>query len=118
MVRPSFSLTSCIQRQNEIPATLREPAGPEDTPEKLEAERQAAQESIDNGQFLDPYRPLCDSLLIYMTRQPNRSPRSKSRRRKSLSLKASKTGADEISNSLFVLLKLMDGKILGHSDFC
>lgn len=38
-----------LQRLNEIPATLREPAGPEDTPDILEAERQAAQEFIDNG---------------------------------------------------------------------
>jgi hypothetical protein len=28
---------------------LREPQGPEDTPEALEAERQAAQDFIDNG---------------------------------------------------------------------
>ncbi|KAH9942954.1 P-loop containing nucleoside triphosphate hydrolase protein [Amylocystis lapponica] len=40
------------KRANEIPATLREPAGPEDTPEKLEAERQAAQEYIDNAEPL------------------------------------------------------------------
>ena len=38
------------QRLNAITATLREPAGPEDTPEKLEEERVAAQEFIDNGQ--------------------------------------------------------------------
>ena len=38
-----------MQRLNEIPATLREPQGDEDTPEKLEAERQAAQEFIDTG---------------------------------------------------------------------
>ncbi|KZT02070.1 SNF2 family DNA-dependent ATPase [Laetiporus sulphureus 93-53] len=40
------------KRANEIPATLREPAGPEDTPEKLEAEQQAAQEFIDNAEPL------------------------------------------------------------------
>ncbi|KAF9812523.1 hypothetical protein IEO21_06162 [Rhodonia placenta] len=40
------------KRANEIPATLREPAGPEDTPEKLEAERQAAQQSIDDAEPL------------------------------------------------------------------
>ncbi|CCM03819.1 uncharacterized protein FIBRA_05968 [Fibroporia radiculosa] len=40
------------KRQNDIPATLRESAGPEDTPEKLEAERQAAQEYIDNAEPL------------------------------------------------------------------
>ena len=34
---------------NDIPAMLREPQGEEDTPEKLEAERQAAQEFINNG---------------------------------------------------------------------
>ena len=33
---------------NDIPAVTREPAGPEDTPEKLEEERKAAQEFIDN----------------------------------------------------------------------
>ncbi|KAH9830446.1 SNF2 family DNA-dependent ATPase [Rhodofomes roseus] len=41
------------KRANDIPATLREPAGPEDTPEKLEVERQAAQEFIDNAEPLD-----------------------------------------------------------------
>ena len=34
---------------NDIPAVTREPAGPEDTPEKLEEERKEAQEFIDNG---------------------------------------------------------------------
>jgi hypothetical protein len=38
-----------FQRLNEIPATLREPQGEDDTPERLEAERQAAQEFIDTG---------------------------------------------------------------------
>ncbi|KAF7981341.1 hypothetical protein HWV62_33785 [Athelia sp. TMB] len=41
------------KRLNAIPATLREPAGPEDTPEKLEEERVAAQEFIDNAVPLD-----------------------------------------------------------------
>jgi len=41
-------LISCLQRLNGIPATLRE-AGPDDTPEVLEAERQAAQDFIDAG---------------------------------------------------------------------
>ncbi|KAL6303969.1 SNF2 family DNA-dependent ATPase [Sparassis latifolia] len=40
------------KKLNEIPATLREPAGPEDTPEKLEEERQAAQDFIDNAEPL------------------------------------------------------------------
>ncbi|KAI0721210.1 P-loop containing nucleoside triphosphate hydrolase protein [Fomitopsis betulina] len=40
------------KRANEIPATLRDPTGPEDTPEKLEEERQAAQEFIDNAEPL------------------------------------------------------------------
>ncbi|KAH8099849.1 SNF2 family DNA-dependent ATPase [Cristinia sonorae] len=40
------------KRLNEIPAVLREPAGPEDTPEKLEEERLAAQELIDNAEPL------------------------------------------------------------------
>lgn len=40
------------KRLNDIPATLREPAGPEDTPEKLEAERQAAQAFIDSAEPL------------------------------------------------------------------
>ena len=34
---------------NEIPATVGEAQGPEDTPEKLEEERRLAQEVIDNG---------------------------------------------------------------------
>lgn len=37
------------QRLNEIPATIREAQGEDDTPEKLEAEQQAAQEFIDTG---------------------------------------------------------------------
>lgn len=37
------------QRLNEIPATVREAQGEDDTPEKLEAEQQAAQEFIDTG---------------------------------------------------------------------
>ncbi|KAG5641118.1 hypothetical protein DXG03_005971 [Asterophora parasitica] len=40
------------KRLNGITATLREPAGPEDTPEKLEAERIAAQEFIDTAEPL------------------------------------------------------------------
>ncbi|KAL0577835.1 chromatin remodeling complex Adenosinetriphosphatase [Marasmius crinis-equi] len=40
------------KRLNGIPATLREPAGPEDTPELLEAERVAAQEFIDTAEPL------------------------------------------------------------------
>ena len=40
-----------VQRLNEIPATAREAQGGDDTPEKLEAERQAAQEFIDTGKF-------------------------------------------------------------------
>ncbi|TRM60158.1 SNF2 family N-terminal domain-containing protein [Schizophyllum amplum] len=40
------------KRLNDIKATTREPAGPEDTPEKLEEERQAAQEFIDTAEPL------------------------------------------------------------------
>ncbi|KAF7793575.1 hypothetical protein EIP86_004689 [Pleurotus ostreatoroseus] len=40
------------KKANEIPATLREPQGPEDTPEKLEEERRLAQETIDNEEEL------------------------------------------------------------------
>ncbi|EMD32673.1 hypothetical protein CERSUDRAFT_118698 [Gelatoporia subvermispora B] len=40
------------KRLNDISATLRDPAGPEDTPEKLEEERIAAQEFIDNAEPL------------------------------------------------------------------
>ncbi|EED77797.1 predicted protein [Postia placenta Mad-698-R] len=43
------------KRANDIPATLREPGGPEDTPEKLEAERLAAQQSIDIDQSVVAY---------------------------------------------------------------
>ena len=42
-------LIAPVQRLNEIPATIREAQGEDDTPEKLEAERQAAQEFIDTG---------------------------------------------------------------------
>lgn len=37
---------------------MREPLGPEDTPEKLETERQAAQDFIDNGALLGPFDSL------------------------------------------------------------
>ncbi|KAF9466575.1 SNF2 family DNA-dependent ATPase [Collybia nuda] len=40
------------KRLNGITATLREPVGPDDTPEKLEEERQAAQDFIDNAEPL------------------------------------------------------------------
>ncbi|TFK56316.1 transcription activator snf2l1 [Heliocybe sulcata] len=40
------------KRANDVLATVREPQGPEDTPEKLEAERQAEQELIDNAEPL------------------------------------------------------------------
>ncbi|KAJ3574436.1 hypothetical protein NP233_g1754 [Leucocoprinus birnbaumii] len=40
------------KRLNGIPAVIREPAGEEDTPEKLEEERQAAQEFIDTAEPL------------------------------------------------------------------
>ncbi|KAI0304101.1 SNF2 family N-terminal domain-containing protein [Russula brevipes] len=40
------------KRLNEIPATLRDPQGEDDTPEKLEAEQQAAQEFIDTAEAL------------------------------------------------------------------
>ncbi|TFK38304.1 P-loop containing nucleoside triphosphate hydrolase protein [Crucibulum laeve] len=40
------------KRLNSISATLREPAGEEDTPERLEEERQAAQEFIDTAEPL------------------------------------------------------------------
>jgi hypothetical protein len=46
-----------IQRLNEISATVREPQGEDDTPEKLEAERQAAQEFIDTGNITLGYTP-------------------------------------------------------------
>ena len=38
-----------VQRLNEIPATVRETQGEDETPETLEAERQAAQDFIDTG---------------------------------------------------------------------
>ncbi|KAI5991718.1 SNF2 family N-terminal domain-containing protein [Pisolithus orientalis] len=41
-----------FKRTNNIPATLRESQGPEDTPEKLEAERATAQEFIDTAEPL------------------------------------------------------------------
>ncbi|KAK7686498.1 hypothetical protein QCA50_010096 [Cerrena zonata] len=43
---------AAFKNANDIPATLREPAGPEDTPEKLEEERKVAQELIDNAEPL------------------------------------------------------------------
>jgi SWI/SNF-related matrix-associated actin-dependent regulator of chromatin subfamily A member 5 len=58
-------LTRCVQRLNGIVATTREPPGPEDTPEKLEAERAAAQEFIDTGKHSLETR-------IFETRSKNR----------------------------------------------
>ncbi|OBZ68412.1 ISWI chromatin-remodeling complex ATPase ISW2 [Grifola frondosa] len=40
------------KKLNDIPATLRDPAGPEDTPEKLEAERKAAQDRTSHEEQL------------------------------------------------------------------
>ena len=40
---------AAYKRSNDILAQTREPAGPEDTSDKLEEERKAAQEFIDNG---------------------------------------------------------------------
>lgn len=60
-----------IQRLNEIPATLREPQGEDDTPEKLEAERQAAQEFIETGICHVSGRSLF-SLTLKCSRGPNR----------------------------------------------
>jgi SWI/SNF-related matrix-associated actin-dependent regulator of chromatin subfamily A member 5 len=65
-----FTLQSCshvvtyhqLQRLNGIPATLRE-AGPDDTPEELEAERQLAQNFIDTGESL-PYKIVVSSLIF------------------------------------------------------
>ena len=46
----SLSVTDVqFQGLNGINAITREPQGPEDTPEKLEAERVTAQELIDTG---------------------------------------------------------------------
>lgn len=56
-------LTSIVQRQNGIVATIRESTDPEDTPEKLEEERQAAQEFIDTGKFLRAFRFIFSSPL-------------------------------------------------------
>lgn len=58
-----FPLTSIVQRQNGIVATIRESTDPEDTPEKLEEERQAAQEFIDTGKLLCAFRDLSSHLL-------------------------------------------------------
>ncbi|TFY81497.1 hypothetical protein EWM64_g2517 [Hericium alpestre] len=41
-----------FQRANEIAAAPREPLGPDDTPEKIEADQKAAQEIIDNAEPL------------------------------------------------------------------
>jgi hypothetical protein len=59
---------------------LREPPGPEDTPEKLEAERQAAQDFIDNGALLGPYDSLPLKLMVPV--QLNLSRRKNKRRRR------------------------------------
>jgi hypothetical protein len=52
-------LTRFFQRLNGISATLREPLGPEDTPEVLEEERKADQELIDNGMLHRWRRSTC-----------------------------------------------------------
>lgn len=46
-------LNRTVQRLNGIPATVRESQAPEDTPERLEEERVAAQEFIDNGAWFE-----------------------------------------------------------------
>jgi hypothetical protein len=60
-------LIPSIQRLNEILATIREPQGEDDTPEKLEAERQAAQDFIDTGNTTLGAHPMssltCDAQL-------------------------------------------------------
>jgi SWI/SNF-related matrix-associated actin-dependent regulator of chromatin subfamily A member 5 len=58
LLRPNFDRTMLNQRFNEITAPLREPLGPEDTPERLDAECQAAQDFIDNGVLLGPFDSL------------------------------------------------------------
>jgi len=47
------------KRLNGISAVAREPQGPEDTPEWLEAERRSAQLEIDTGTLL---LPICQTL--------------------------------------------------------
>jgi hypothetical protein len=64
----NFKLIVLGQRLNGIPATVRE-AGPEDTPELLEAERQNAQEFIDNGDLV-PVPVLFFSLISCILFQP------------------------------------------------
>ena len=40
-----------VKKQNDFKVPLREPQGDADTPEALEAERQAEQERVDNGKY-------------------------------------------------------------------
>ena len=55
---------------NGIPATARDPQGPEDTPEKLEAERTTAQEFIDSGKYIirNPLATL--TCTVHFTAEP------------------------------------------------
>ena len=46
---PVIYLLKGLQRPNGITAAIRDPPGPDDTPEKLEEERLTAQEFIDDG---------------------------------------------------------------------
>jgi SWI/SNF-related matrix-associated actin-dependent regulator of chromatin subfamily A member 5 len=58
LLQPNFDRIISFQRLNEIAAPLQEPLGPEHTPEKLDAECQAAQDFIDNGALLGPFDSL------------------------------------------------------------
>jgi hypothetical protein len=58
---------------------LREPQGPEDTPEKLEAECQAVQDVIDNGK-LCKFSMDCYPMLMTLCNKPNLSQKNNKHR--------------------------------------
>lgn len=55
----AYNQFDILQRLNNISATLRETQTPEDTPEKLEEERLAAQEFIDTGAYFSQKLTTC-----------------------------------------------------------
>ena len=97
------------KRMNDIPAVVRDPASEEDTADKLEEERKAAQEFIDNGACA----PLC-ARWIRLTEcvcvQLSRSPRSSCEKRRNSLQRALSSGAGVTSSSSSARWRRMAGK--------
>jgi hypothetical protein len=86
------------QRLNAITAPLREPQGPEDTAEKLKAEREAAQDFIGNGKQLKFLMALYHKLMVFCIKL-NPSRRKNKCRRPPIWRTVSLIGVDATSSS-------------------